>query len=124
MTTHWIRVVFGCVILGAGFAAPAAMADGFAPHRTFHHHRHDQVGGNGLPSYVRGVGTFAGGISAVRFRGNGIYFYSQNGIASALPEPEAPKVKIISVGENETRAYGATSACAYEHGVCVIRGTR
>lgn len=83
------------------------------------HRSRDIVGGDGLPSYVEGVGTFAGGLSAVRFRGNGIYFYADNLSANAANN-HRPRAKIIDVSPS---SIGNTkSACSMEHGVCVVRG--
>lgn len=86
-------------------------------HYSYAYRQRDIVGGNGLPSYVDGVGTFAGGLSAVRFRNNGIYFYAENLGGDGNMQPR-PKAKIIDV----TPAT-AKSACAMEHGVCIVRGT-
>jgi hypothetical protein len=88
------------------------------------HGRHDVVGGDGLPSVVGGVGTFAGGISAVRLKGNGIYFASDVDIAGVPGTSfEVPQAKIIAVGEDfiDSR-FDIRDACAYENGVCIIRG--
>lgn len=76
-------------------------------------------GGAGLPSFVRGLGTFAGSISAVREPGNGIYFAVDGDLVRARPvrygvAPSA--VKIITVTDR-TEA----ESCSYEAGVCVIR---
>lgn len=82
--------------------------------------RQDVVGGNGLPSYIPGIGTYAGSISGVRFKGNGIYFSKQvqriYSPVSSEPQTLAPKAKIIHVN---AKTIGAE--CSYEAGVCVIR---
>ncbi len=80
--------------------------------------RQSVAGGEGLPSHVRGIGTYAGGISAVQFRRNGIYF-SADGGGAYLPVPgriDAVEPRIIHVNERS-----ADASCAYEAGVCVIR---
>jgi hypothetical protein len=83
------------------------------------------VGGDGLPSIIPGVGTFAGGLSAMRVRGNGIYFSSDlgsTGDADRRSLPLQPKIIHIDqdVASGEFLAY---DDCQYEAGVCVIRGT-
>ena len=93
---------------------------GFHGHHVY---RHDIVGGDGIPSYVRGVGTFAGDMAAARFHRNGTYFYAQ---AFSTRSPQkitflAPKAKVILV-EQETNAQETKTVCSVEHGVCVIRG--
>ncbi|WP_170973311.1 hypothetical protein [Rhizobium sp. FKY42] len=96
----------------------------FSSQKTYHyqsgHQRRDVVAGNGLPSYVRGIGTFAGGLSAVRFRGNGIYFFA-DGIGNGSAATVGPGAKIITV--SPTGKTNGKSACAMEHGVCVVRGS-
>lgn len=86
----------------------------------------DIIGIDGLPSVVEGVGTFAGGLSAVRIPGNGLY------IASNVPlgrdrgtGGRAPRAKIISIGEDVAQnRFLPREACEYEAGVCIIRGSR
>lgn len=73
------------------------------------------AGVNGLPTHIRGIGTFAGGIAATRIHGNGVYISIAPGL-SGEPAPAAPRVKIINVSENPER-----DNCSMEHGVCVIR---
>lgn len=74
------------------------------------------VGGNGLPSVVPGVGTFAGSIAAVRIKGNGIYFYQDNTRRPTVVPYRTPKVQIIEISED-----APDEACSFEAGVCVIR---
>lgn len=84
------------------------------------------IGTDGLPSVIPGVGTFSGGISAVRIKGNGIFFAGEGGLLS-VPEADRlnPTAKIISVDEDvASNAFEPRQACAYEAGVCVIRGSR
>lgn len=106
-------------------AAPVFAADNFNTRRHPHHGSHSQqisVGTNGLPSFLPRIGTYSGGISALRDRGNGNYFMTDTG--RHLREPRstrsglqlAPKARIINVN---VQTIG--SECSYEHGVCVIR---
>jgi hypothetical protein len=91
------------------------------PHTHDRNHGRDQIGGEGLPSVISGLGTFAGSLSALRVRGNGIYFASDFTRTGNPGETLlAPRPKVISVGVPEN----AGQACAYEAGVCVIRGGR
>lgn len=93
----------------------ASMAGDHRHHR--HHHRSQAViGGNGLPSVVPGVGTFAGNIAAVRIKGNGIYFYRDGTASPTVVSYKAPKARIIEISEDAPDA-----ACSFEAGVCVIR---
>jgi hypothetical protein len=98
--------------------------DGRRDRKQGFHGSRDVVGGDGLPSIVGGVGTFAGGISAVRLKGNGIYFASNVDIGGTPRTSfEVPQVKIITVGEDfSDTQFDAHDACAYENGVCIIRG--
>lgn len=78
--------------------------------------RVDIVGGNGLPSVLSGIGTYAGSIAAVRVPRNGIYFAVDRDLP--FPQPTVvlePKARIIDVSEADD------DACSYEAGVCVIR---
>lgn len=88
-------------------------------------YRPDIVGGDGVPSYVRGLGTFAGDQAVARFPRNGIY-YSAQAFASTTLLPQtinalAPKAKVIVVDPSFEVA-NPKSGCTMEHGVCVIRG--
>ncbi|KAA1237755.1 hypothetical protein FHL81_01120 [Agrobacterium tumefaciens] len=102
---------------------PPAAADDYYGRRDYHHqHRQSQVSfsTDGLPSTLSG-GTYVGAISALRVRGNGNYFaigggLSRKGATLTRGSQLAPKAKIINV-----RAETADDACAYEHGVCIIR---
>ncbi len=81
--------------------------------------RHDGgavIGGNGLPSVIPGLGTFAGSLSAVRVKGTGIYMAIENWPVDRSRTYQPPKAKII-----EINAETSDAACAYEAGVCVIR---
>lgn len=86
----------------------------------FHRHHHNgwqegAAGVNGLPTHIRGIGTFAGGIAATRIHGNGVYIAIAPGLGGE-PVSSAPRVKIINVSENPEK-----DNCSMEHGVCVIR---
>ena len=104
---------------------PSAAAENSYGRRDYQHtyqHRQSQVSfsTDGLPSTLSG-GTYVGAISALRVRGNGNYFaidggLSRKGAAVTTGTQLAPKAKIINV-----RAETAGDACAYEHGVCIIR---
>lgn len=86
-------------------------------HSQSHHNRPQAViGGNGLPSVVPGVGTFAGNIAAVRIKGNGIYFYRDGAARPTVVSYKAPKARIIEISADAPDA-----ACSFEAGVCVIR---
>jgi len=105
-------------LLGAGLVP--AQADEFR-HR-FHHYgqgwQEGAAGVNGLPAHIRGIGTFAGGITATRIRGNGVYIAIAPGLGGE-PASAAPRVKIINVSETPEK-----DNCSMEHGVCVIRAGR
>ncbi|ASY58424.1 hypothetical protein [Sinorhizobium sp. CCBAU 05631] len=81
----------------------------------------DIDGGYDFPSDIPGLGTYAGNLSAYEDVGTGIYF-SQTGSYSyvagdnleAAPPAERPKIIVVSPQTN-------ASACAWEHGVCVVR---
>lgn len=86
-----------------------------------HHHEHGQrdksfYGGDGLPTYIRGVGTYAGGMSGVRDRGNGIYFAIEGQGLRQRDIDNSSKPRLIHVNRSTL-----DSACSREAGVCVIR---
>lgn len=113
---------FAMVATGVIFAVmPPVMAGDFYGRRDYRH-RQSQVSfsTDGLLSTLSG-GTYVGAISALRVRGNGNYFavggrLARNGAGVTMGTQLAPKAKIINV-----RAGTAGNACAYEHGVCIIR---
>ena len=74
------------------------------------------IGGNGLPSVVPGLGTFAGSLTAVRVKGTGIYMAIEKWPVNNRTTYQPPKAKIIEI-DAET----GDSACSFEAGVCVIR---
>lgn len=89
--------------------------------RHVHHYgqgwQEGAAGVNGLPTHIRGIGTFAGGIAATRIHGNGVYISIAPGIGEAPALQPAPRAKIINVTETPDN----NASCAMEHGVCVIR---
>lgn len=102
------------------FVPLAAAEDFYGRHDYRHHQSQVSFSTDGLPSTLPG-GTYVGGISALRVRGNGNYFAIGGGLsrqrATAPATAQlAPRAKIIDV-----RAETAGDACAYEHGVCIIR---
>lgn len=95
--------------------APATEAPRYKMNR---HQERSFYGGDGLPTYLRGIGTYVGGISGVRAPYNGIYFARDGGRYSDAPSANnAPRSRIIHVNQ---RTVGAE--CSYEAGVCIIRG--
>ncbi|MDQ0317936.1 hypothetical protein QO002_000074 [Pararhizobium capsulatum DSM 1112] len=81
-------------------------------------------GGDGFPSPIPGIGTYAGGLSAWRDPGNGIYFSNENygsygygdvsidvDLGAYMGGPQILDVDPAAVD----------NACSYEKGVCVIR---
>ncbi|MBB4186890.1 hypothetical protein GGE07_003550 [Sinorhizobium terangae] len=89
---------------------------GFGPYDAI-----GSYGGDDFPSVTPGIGTYAGGISAFRQEGNGIYFsrydnnnYVAEGAADPAPPPNRAKIIAVSPQPNDR-------VCSWEHGVCVIR---
>ena len=80
------------------------------------------IADDGLPTRIKGLGTYSGAISARQFKGNGIYFYVDNGrqyYAPQEPKKKAlprPGAKIIDVGEEQ-----AAMDCDDKTNVCIIR---
>lgn len=77
------------------------------------------AGVNGLPVHIRGIGTFAGGITATRIHGNGVFIAIAPGIGQAPAIGPAPRAKIVNVTEGADGQNN--SLCSMEHDVCVIR---
>lgn len=115
---HWI---IPTLLIAIGSPSLASASDDHRDHRSYRPYSHSQpsvVGGYGLPSYIRGLGTYAGGLSAARFPGNGNYFYAQSG-GAYLPDgyrKTTVEPRIIHVNQRTMNAN-----CRYEAGVCVIR---
>ena len=76
------------------------------------------AGVNGLPTHIHGIGTFAGGITATRIHGNGVYIAIAPGIGQAPAMGPAPRAKIVNVTEGQDQS---NDLCSMDHGVCVIR---
>lgn len=82
-----------------------------------HHGRSEAIiGSNGLPSVIPGIGTFAGSISGLRIKGNGVFFAINRDARPKVVAYRAPKAKIIDISEESHE-----NACSFEAGVCVIR---
>jgi hypothetical protein len=115
MTTRKNISITLLALLASGVASAQA---GEFRHR-FHHYgqgwQEGAAGVNGLPVHIRGIGTFAGGITATRIHGNGVYIAIAPGLGGE-PVSVAPRVKIINVSETPEK-----DNCSMEHGVCVIR---
>lgn len=98
----------------------AYATDHFESKNRFYSHRQQHrsyYGGDELPSYVGGVGTYAGGLSAIRAPRNGIYFAADDvGMSYSSTTQSAVRPRIIHVNK---KTMGAE--CSYEAGVCVIR---
>ncbi|GAK71320.1 hypothetical protein RRU01S_16_00830 [Agrobacterium rubi TR3 = NBRC 13261] len=95
--------------------------DHFESKNRFYSHRQQHrsyYGGDGLPSHIGGVGTYAGGISAIRAPQNGIYFAADDGVGIRYSSTtrSAVRPRIIHVNKKTVGA-----ECSYEAGVCVIR---
>lgn len=115
MTTRKNISISLLALLASGVASAQA---GEFRHR-FHHYgqgwQEGAAGVNGLPVHIRGIGTFAGSITATRIHGNGVYIAIAPGL-SGEHVSVAPRVKIINVSETPEK-----DNCSMEHGVCVIR---
>ncbi len=86
-------------------------------HQGHHHGRGEAiVGSNGLPSVIPGIGTFAGSISGLRIKGNGVFFAIDRDVRPKVVSYRAPKAKIIEISEENHE-----DSCSFEAGVCVIR---
>ena len=108
------------------FSLLAFLVPGVAAVQAGEFHRHHgngwqegAAGVNGLPVHIRGIGTFAGGITATRIHGNGVYFAIAPGIGQAPAIGPAPRAKIVNVTEGADGQNN--SLCSMEHDVCVIR---
>lgn len=119
MLSSRIAVPLMAILVSASCILPAQAGEeyGYAKH---HHNRHQKqsfYGGDGLPSYIGGIGTYAGGIAGIRDRRNGIYFamdrWSNSGGAFTS---DTVRPRIIHVNRKT-----AGAECSYEAGVCVIR---
>lgn len=77
------------------------------------HAGRDFIGANGLPSVTPWGDSFVGAASAATIPGNGTFIYIKN-VQPSRYAP-APRVRTVTA---------ATSDCAWEMGVCVIRRER
>lgn len=94
-----------------GFSALAAIPLLFCAETAFSGEFHGFAGANGLPSVTPWGDTYAGSISTVTLPGNGTFFHVKK-TAPAVKEASASRIRTVSA---------ATSDCAWEAGVCVIR---
>jgi len=85
-------------------------------HGHYHGGSEAVIGSNGLPSVIPGIGTFAGSISGLRIKGNGVFFAIDRNTKPKVVAYRAPKAKIIEIS-----AENPEEACSFEAGVCVIR---
>jgi hypothetical protein len=86
-------------------------------HQGHHHGRSEAIiGSDGLPSVIPGIGTFAGSISGLRIKGNGVFFAIDRNARPKVVAYRAPKAKIIEISEENHE-----DSCSFEAGVCVIR---
>lgn len=109
-------IVKAATIILIASAGIAAAGDWYG--RGDHHYGRAEavIGSNGLPSVVPGIGTFAGSISAVRIKGNGVFFAIDRNTRPKVVAYRAPKAKIIEISADNPE-----EACSFEAGVCVIR---
>ncbi len=82
---------------------------------------YDSYGNYDFPTPIPDIGTYAGGLSAYRDEGNGIYFSRDGGYSylagdTVAAGPTSKRAKIIVVSPQVN-----ASACSWEHGVCVVR---
>ena len=94
-----------------GFSAACLSATGVMADESYR--GRDFIGGNGLPSVTPWGDTYVGAASAATIPGNGTFFYIKN----VQPTRFAPSPRVRTVT-------AATSDCAWEMGVCVIRRER
>jgi hypothetical protein len=115
-----MRKFISYAMLALATSALAPAHAGEFRHRVHHHGgygwQEGAAGVNGLPVHLRGIGTFAGGITATRIHGNGVYIAIEPGVGTATETGPAPRAKIINVTETPEK-----DICSIEHGVCVIR---
>jgi hypothetical protein len=113
---------YGSVLTVATIAALYSPCFAEAGERHDRHHGsnsgHNQaiIGSKGLPSVIPGIGTFAGSISGLRIKGNGVFIAIDRAPIAEVVAYRAPKAKIIEISEENP-----DEACSFEAGVCVIR---
>lgn len=108
-------------VLGTIMVANHAQAsDNVEYEKSGHSSRQKQqsyYGGNGAPSHIRYVGTYAGSVYAMRARRNGTYVSADGAIHNtARTTGNWTSPAIIRIN-----ARTMDEACSYEAGVCVIR---
>lgn len=105
-----------CTVSLPALASDQRQGHGRDHHRHGGHGTNTGISGSGLPSVLPGIGTYAGSVSAVSFRGVGTYFAIDHTGRRTRTVVPAPKALIIEVDAETSDA-----ACSYEAGVCVIR---
>ncbi|WP_341857936.1 hypothetical protein [Sinorhizobium medicae] len=78
-------------------------------------------GNHDFPTPISDIGTYAGGLSAYRDEGNGIYFSRDGGYSylagdTIVRNTSSKRAKIIILSPQVN-----ASACSWERGVCVVR---
>lgn len=116
MLKYRLAVMALTVLLGSAVGIAEA-GERYGRHQAHHHGRGQAIiGGNGLPSVIPGIGTFAGSISGLRIKGNGVFFAIDRDARPQVATYRAPKAKIIEISEENHE-----ESCSFEAGVCVIR---
>lgn len=108
-------------VLGPIMVANHAYATDHVEHeKRGHSNRQTQqsyYGGNGLPSHIRNVGTYAGSAYTMRARRNGTYVSAD----AAIHNPAQIRGNWTSPTIIRINARTMDETCSYEAGVCVIR---
>ena len=116
MLKHRLAVMALTILLGS-VVGMAEAGERHSRNQADHHGRGQAIiGSNGLPSVSPGIGTFAGSISGLRIKGNGVFFAIDRDARPKVVTYRAPKAKIIEIS-----AENHEEACSFEAGVCVIR---
>lgn len=105
-----------CAVSLPALAGDRRQSHGRDHHSHGGHGTNPGIAGSGLPSVLPGIGTYAGSVSTVSFRGVGTYFAIDHSGRRTRTVLLAPKALIIEVDAETSDA-----ACSYEAGVCVIR---
>lgn len=120
MLSTRIAVISAFIMLSLAGVSSAYADDGYrySDHKHDHGHQNSSFyGGDGLPSYIGGIGTYAGGIAGIRDRRNGIYFAMDRlSNEDRVFINRTIRPRIIDVNRKT-----AGAECSYEAGVCVIR---
>lgn len=115
-----IATSFFAIIAASLVTDHARATDNFVPEKRVHGNLQKQqsyYGGDGLPSHIRNVGTYAGATFAIRAPRNGTYVTAEGTTTNPLKtSSEWGRAKIIRINAKMMDA-----ACSYEAGVCVIR---